>query len=62
MDSDGRLERQHADEVRRPDPAGQATGADPAPMAFCRQVINVADTLGHVQGAKTRGAGNQVRQ
>ncbi|XKU41340.1 hypothetical protein BG51_28460 [Pseudomonas [fluorescens] ATCC 17400] len=62
MDGNGRLERQHADEVSRPDPAGQASGADPAPAAFCRGVVNVADPFSHVQGAEARCAGNQVRQ
>ncbi len=60
MNGNGGLEGQHADEVGRPDTARQAPGAEPAPVAPCGRVLDMADAFGHIQRAKPRRARDQV--
>ena len=62
VEGNRRLERQHADEMHGPDPAGQAAGSDPAPTPLGTWVFGVADPLGYVQRGKTGCAGDQVGQ
>ena len=62
LDVDRRLERQHANEMHGPDPARQASGADPAPEPLRGGFFHVTDPFGHVQCGKAADAGDQIGQ
>ncbi|MNH10675.1 hypothetical protein D3C79_701620 [compost metagenome] len=51
-------ERQHADEMHRPDPSGQAASTQHAPLPLGSRLFAVGLALGHVQGGKAGSAGH----
>ncbi|MNE48055.1 hypothetical protein D3C80_1424960 [compost metagenome] len=60
MKLQGGLECQHADEVHGPDTAGEAAGAEHAPLALRRGLFAMGLALGHVQGRKAPRAGHGI--